>query len=181
MRSRTGRRIREHYIEVVHCEVGKQMVRPIFTADDAQGRLQSEGRLQNPVRNQLGQHVGNAHRQAQRPSRRTVLHGVREFPAQCENGVGIPHRNATHVGQHQPAAAPAKQLFAQAVLQLADLVADSGSGQAKLFAGGSHAAGARHRPEIQQVMIVQPFHSNCILPSKNLRMRPKLSHFLTFA
>ena len=39
-----------------------------------------------------------------------------------------------------------------------DLRTDRCLGEAQLFAGTRHAANPRHSPEIQQMMVVEPFH-----------------------
>jgi hypothetical protein len=117
-----------------------------------------ERRLQDSVHDRFGEHVGDPHHQAQRPPAGASLHRVHELAAQREDLVGVPIRHPPGVGQDQIPALSVEQLLAEDVLQAMDLAADGGMSETQLLAGPDDAPLLGDGPEVEKVMIVEPFH-----------------------
>jgi hypothetical protein len=64
-----------------------------------------------------------------------------------------------HLGQRQAPATLLEQLLAQRLLERAELQADRGRRQAQLLRRLGHAALAEDRPEVEQVVVVEPLHA----------------------
>ena len=64
---------------------------------------QVERRLDEPVRNELRDRVGDTHREPKRPSRGPILHGVHQLAPDREDLVGVAVHDLAHLGEHQPA------------------------------------------------------------------------------
>ena len=70
---------------------------------------------------ELRQHIGHAHVQPQRPSRRPILDGIDQLTPKREDLVGVLKHHLPHVGRHQAAPLPAKELFVEGPLEGPDL------------------------------------------------------------
>jgi hypothetical protein len=69
----------------------------------------------------------------------------------------------------------AQQLFAERALEGVDLAADGLVGESQFSRGSSQAALAYDRPEVQQVMVVQPFHGSDLYMSVKPTYTPRTS------
>ena len=121
-----------------------------------------EGGLEQALDQRLGQRVGHPHGEPERPGRGPPLQRAEQVLSEREDLVGVPEHRPSHVGEDQFPADPVEQLLAQDLLQPPDLSADGRLRQPKLGAGPHDAAIAGHRPEVQEVMIVQPLHAGTI-------------------
>ena len=63
-----------------------------------------------------------------------------------------------HFGQDQAPAGTGEELLAELLLEGADLSAQGGVGQAQPLAGGHQPPLPRHGPEVEEVVVVEPFH-----------------------
>src|SRR5262249_25001062 len=97
--------------------------------------------------------------QAERLSACPSLDRVQELPAERENLIGVAERHAAHLGQHEIPPLAREQLLAQDLLEAMNLAADGRMRQAELLASAGQTPLLRNDPEIEQVMIVQPFHA----------------------
>ena len=90
------------------------------------------------------------------------LERIQELLAEREDLLCIAKRHATCVGQHQAPPLAREQLRPQDCLQSMDLAADRRVGQAEHSAGPSDAALLRNHPEVEQMVVVEPFHAGSI-------------------
>ena len=121
---RRDRRIGDHEIERVRREIGEQPLWRAVAADDVHRLRQPHRRLEQPVRDDLGDFIGDADLEAHRPAGRPILQRVHQLAAEAENVVGIAKDDAAHVGEHEVASRSLEQLFAELIFEDADLPAD---------------------------------------------------------
>ena len=62
------------------------------------------------------------------------------------------------VGEGQPSSAPYQELLPEIPFQRTYLGMNGGCGQPQFLCGSRDATLARHGPEVQQVVVVEPFH-----------------------
>ena len=152
------RRVGEHQVDLVQGEGGEQRLGPRLAADHPDRRRQLQRRRQQAIGDLLAEHVGDADDEAHRPPGGAALHGVEELTAEREDLVGVAVDHLADVGRHQPAADAGEQLLAEPRLERLDLRAHRRLRQPQLLRGPHHAAFAHDRPEVEQVMVVEPFH-----------------------
>ena len=70
-----------------------------------------------------------------------------------------------------------EKLLAQRIFQVADLCADSWGSQQQLLRSIGDAPAPGYLPEVQKVVVVEPFHGASIIVSKTLRVTIKFSTF----
>ncbi|MBE7499499.1 MAG: HAD-IC family P-type ATPase [Verrucomicrobiales bacterium] len=110
--------------------------------------------LEDLVGHQLGKRVRHAHVEPQGLRRRPLLDRVHQLSAQREDLLGVAAGDLTGVRQHLRPPAPAEELLAQRLLQLAQLRRDGRRGDVELLGGLLQAAFLRHGPEVPQVVVV---------------------------
>ena len=139
-------------------ELGEQAVRLVLAADDAHRLGARERRPKQPVRDQLGHRIGDAHREAHRLPGRPALHRLEQLPSETEDLVGVAEHQPAHVREHEPPAGPREELLTQHGLERAQLGAHRWLGQPQLRRGARHAPMTRHDPEVEEVVVVEPLH-----------------------
>src|SRR5437870_815908 len=113
-RSWTGRRIREHDIDRMNCELSHERVcRAGLPADDTSLVSQLKCGLQDPMNDRFRDQVGYPHHEPQRFPGRAPLQRVLEFLSECEDLVGVSEGDAPAVGQDEVTTAAGEQLLAQ--------------------------------------------------------------------
>src|SRR5205085_1715746 len=85
--------------------------------------------------------------------------------------VRVAEGNTSTVRQDQVATAASEQLLAQDLLEPMDLPADRRVCQAELGAGSRDASMLRDHPEVEQVMVIEPFHPDRSMSSFSNRDR----------
>ena len=119
---------------------------------------QLQRRLDQLVRDQLGQNIGDADRQARQTTFGAALEAADHLLTEGENLVGITKNEFAGVRRHKMPSRLAEKLLAERFLERFELCAHRRLGQVQFLAGPRHATRPGHRPEIEQMMIVQPFH-----------------------
>ena len=132
--------------------------RLVLVADHAHRLGQAQRRLENALRHQLRHDVRDADREPQRSPDRPTAQRVLQLAPEPEDLVGIAKHHATDFGQRQPAPAALEQLLAERVLEAAHLAAHGRLRESQLRARGAQRALARDEPEVEQVVVVEPFH-----------------------
>jgi hypothetical protein len=142
----------------VHGQIGEEPLGLVLATHQPDRFGQPERGGEKLPGDQLGDHIGHSDHQASGASNRVALDRVLQLPAEAEDLIGVAKGDPPQLGEHQPAPAPAEELLSQRVLQRPNLPAEGRLGQAKLGAGLGQAALARHHPEVEQVMVVEPLH-----------------------
>ena len=81
-----------------------------------------------------------------------------EIAAEAEDLVGEGQRGLAIGRELQAAPASVEEADSEGLLELSELCAHGGLAQAQLTSGCRHAAGAGHPVEVEQVVVVEPFH-----------------------
>jgi hypothetical protein len=118
--------------------------------------------LQEAVDDELGDDVHDADIEPERAPRRSVLDRVDHLATEREDLVGVPIHDAAHVGQRQLSADLREELLAQAVLERMDLRAQGRVREPQHLPRGDEAPFTSDDPEIEEVVVVEPFHGSCI-------------------
>ncbi len=155
---RRDRRIGDHQVERVRREIGEQALGRAVAADDLHRLRQPHRRLEQAIRDDLGDLIGDADLEAHRPPGRAILERVHQLAAEAENVVGIAKDDAAHVGEDEVASRSLKQFFAELIFEHADLPADRRLREPELLARARDGALARDGPEVQKVVVVEPLH-----------------------
>jgi len=153
---RRGWRVGDHDVEGMQGQLRDELFRIVFPAHQLHRLCQVSRRPQQTADDQLGHRVGDANGQLQGPARRPAPEGLDQLPADAKNFVGVPEHDATGVGEGQRSSLPFEESLAQRLFETANLRTDGRLGQAQLVRRLRHSALLNHRPEIQQVMVVQP-------------------------
>jgi hypothetical protein len=130
-------------------ELGQQTFGLVFAAHQLGRRIEPERRLQQPLGDQLGQHVRDPHRQTLGPTARAPLQGVGELSPQTEDLVGVTKDQGPRFGQRQPPTGAFEELFAEGPLQGPDLTAQGRLGEFELLAGPCYRTVLRDGPKIE--------------------------------
>ena len=102
----------QHHVEPVQGQVGQQVVKLVFVAEQAQvGVL--HGRGQQVAHRQLGQAVGNAHHQPHTGLAARFAHGGVQVFAEMKNLLRHFQRGLARVGERQAPACGFEQRVAQ--------------------------------------------------------------------
>ena len=155
--------VADHEVERLHCQVRQQPLRMVLPTHESHRLRQSNRRLEQPVGNQLGDHVGHAHHEARLPARRVSADRGQQVATEREDLVGIEVHLAANVGEHQAPPTALEELLPQLILEHTQLATQSGLCQAQLSGCGRYAACAGDRPEVQKVMVIEPLHRTTIL------------------
>ena len=150
----------DHDVDLVERERGEERVRLALATNHAHRRVHREDRPQQPIGDQFRNDVDDPDGQAERAPRRPVADRIEQLAAEREDVVRVSVDDATDVGEHERAPLAAEELLAEHVLERADLRADGRLREPQLIRGAAHAALANGEPEVEQVMIVQPFHGS---------------------
>src|SRR5436309_11375746 len=151
-------RVGEDQVEPVDRELRQQALGLVLATDDAHGLAELERRLQETIRDQLGHDVGDPDREAERATRWPVLEGVEQLAAEREDLVREAEGDAAGVGEREVAPDAGEELLAEGRLQRPDLRADRRLPEPQLHGGAGDAALARHDPEVEEVVVVEPLH-----------------------
>ena len=131
-----------------------EALRPLVHAVELDRLGQVQGRLEHLVGDQLRHDHGHAHRQPRR-ARGPALHGLLQLAAEAEDLVRVAVDGAADVGEDHGAPGADEQLLPERLLQLPELAADRGLRDVELLARPRHAAFADHRPEMEEVVMVE--------------------------
>ena len=107
---RPDRRIRQDQVQPMKCQLGQKLLRRVFHALEQHAFRKPQGRLQNPVCDELGHHVGNACGQSQRAAPGPALGSVHEIATEAEDLVGIAVDDPSEVGENETATRASEQL-----------------------------------------------------------------------
>ncbi len=135
-------------------QLGDETLRPLVHAVQLDRLGEVEGRLEDLVGDQLGHDHGHSHREARR-LRDPALHRLLQLAAEGEDLVRVAIDGAADVGENHGAPGANEQLLPEGFLQLAELAADRGLRDVELLARPRHAAFADHRPEVEEMVMVE--------------------------
>ena len=158
---RRGRGVGEDEVQRVDRQLGDETLRPLVHAVQLDRLGEVEGRLEYLVGDQLGHDHGHSHRQARR-LRDPALHRLLQLAAEGEDLVRVAIDGAADVGEDHRATGANEQLLPEGFLQLPELAADRGLRDVELLARPRHAAFADHRPEVEEVVMVERVHAPTI-------------------
>src|SRR4051812_20154780 len=148
--------VRQDQIEGVAREPRQKLVRRRL--GDHEPHLSASRRSEKLASDELGERVHHPDAELLRPPRRTAAHHVQKLAAEAEDLVRVPVDDASHLGGLEGAALALEELFAQRLLQRADLRAERRMREPKLFRGAGDSAFANGCPEVQEVVVVEPIH-----------------------
>ena len=135
-----------------------QAVRDVLAADEAHFLRMLERGLQKPVHDPLRHHVGDPDCEAGGQPGRPPLHRVPHLGPEREDLLCVAVDDPAHLGERELAAGAGEQLLAELILEGMDLPAESRVRQAQHPAGARETAFPRDGEEVEQVMVVEPFH-----------------------
>jgi len=160
LEARSARRwfVGEHQVEPVRGELHEQVFHLAFAANDMHGLGQGEDGLEDFVGHKLGEGIHHADVEAERLGTRTLLHRVHHFPAEGENFLGETQHDLAGVGERVAAALAAEKFFAEGGFQFPDLLRDGRLRNVQRGGGAREAAFPGNRPEVTQVVVIEPFH-----------------------
>ena len=144
----------------MHGKFGQQAVRSILPARELDRLRQGERRTQDPERDELAHDVDHSDRESHRSSRRAVLDRVEKLPPERKDLVGVAVGDPSRVGQLEAPPGTNEEPLAERLLQRAQLRAQRRLRQPQLRARPGDAPLFRDRPEVEQVVIIQPFHGS---------------------
>jgi len=140
----------------VYREIGDQPLERALATREANGSLEIQRGLQDAIRDLLRQDVVDADDEPQRPHARPVLERLHHFLPEPEDLVRIAVDEPAHFRRHQRAPGLREQLLAEPRFERAQLPTDGRRGKRELFAGAGETSGAHDRPEVEQVLVVEP-------------------------
>ena len=153
-----NRGVRKNKVEALNRELREQPMGLVAVADDLHGLREPHGWHQEPVRDELGKHVRDSYPKSKRPRSRSILDRVDQLVPEVEDLVGIPKHHVAIFGQHELAARAVEQLKVEGLLERPYLPADRRLRQLQRLCRPCDAVFLGHHPEVEQMMIVQPFH-----------------------
>ena len=107
-----------------------------------------ESRLDQLKSDQLGHHVGDAHREPRRTALRSSLERSHHFPAKGKDFVGVAKHDLPSLRENQVSPGFAKELFAERPLKRFELRAHGRLREMQLFTGARDAAEASDGPKV---------------------------------
>ena len=162
---RRHRRVRDEDVEGVEREIGEQPPEAVLAAYEADFVGMLERRLQEPVHHTLRHHVGDTDGEAGGQPRRPPLHRIEHFVPEREDLLGVAVDHPAHLGERELAAGTGEQLLAQPILEGVDLAAQRRVRKPERPPRPRQAALPRHGEEVEQVMVVEPFHEVSARPT----------------
>jgi hypothetical protein len=156
----TNGSVGDHEIKSVNGEHGEEALRLAFCADDLDTLLRFQGGLDEAVGDEFGDGVSDSDLQAQGASRGTVFERVLHLAAEGKDFFGVAVNDTPHVGEDEAAALALEELLSQGIFEFANLAADGWLCEPKLVAGLGNTAFFGDCPEIEKVMVIQPFHTS---------------------
>ena len=175
---RRGRRIADDHVDGVGRELCDELIGVAFDAGDVHGVGAFGDGTQQAIHGQLRHGVRDADRELRHAARRPALQRFEQFAPGREDIVRVSIDDPADVGEDEPAALAREQALAERRFELADLRAHGGLRQSQPLGRARDAALARDRPEVVQVVIVEPVHR---ADSKNLCERSQVSICLCMA
>src|SRR3954469_3749522 len=148
--------VRQDQIERVPREPGEKLVRRRL--GDYEPHLSASRRSEKLASDELGERVHHPDAKLLRPPGGTAAHHVQKLAAEAEDLVRVSVHDASHLGGLEGAALALEELFAQRLFESADLRAQRRVREPKLFRGPGDSAFANGCPEVQEVVVVEPFH-----------------------
>lgn len=150
------RRVGEDQVELVAGQPRDQALELVAAALEADAAREVERRLDHPVRDQLVDHVDHPDDQPRAPPRGAAVDRVNELAPEAEDLVRVAEGRPAGVGELQAATDAGEEARAEALLELTHLRGDRRLRETQAPARGRHAPFAGHRPEVQQVVVVEP-------------------------
>ena len=116
------------------------------------------GRREEPMHQQFRQRVRHADDDPRRHTNGMARDRVLQLPPQREDLIGIPVDHLARFGQPDRSASPFEEPRLQRLFQVSNLTAHGRLREMQQLAGLGDASLAGRRPEVEQVMIVEPVH-----------------------
>lgn len=139
-------------------QLGNELLdRLVCAADDLNGVAEPKCGFEEPPHERRGKDVGDADDQPQRSTARPSPERVDELAPQREDLVGVRKGDAAGLREHQLSSPAGEELFAEHLLEPMDLAADGGVRQAELLARSNDASFLRDDPEVEEMVIVEPW------------------------
>ena len=132
----------------------------VLVAYEPDGLGQVEGGLQQPADHELGDDIRDAHVEPEGLPARSSLDGVHHLATEGEYLVRVAEHHLTGLGERQLAADLAEELLAELVLERMDLRAQRRVGEPQDLARTDEPSFASDHPEIEQMVVVDPFHGS---------------------
>ncbi len=144
-------------------ELCEELLDLVLMTDDLRLLGMGKRRSDELIDDELWQRVGHTDAQPLSQAAAPAPQGIGEFAPQGENLVGVIVDGAPRLGQRKLAALLAQELRADRILENGKLAADRRLGEPQFLAGARHAAFAHNVPEVEKMLIVQPFHGKSIV------------------
>ena len=158
-------------------EVRQQIRKFSLVADHLHLLRHAKDRFQQSESNLLWQKVWNSHRENQTAAGLLPFQSLHQFLTRGKNFFRVVKNHFSGFCQSQISAMPFVQFAAHRLLQLAQLSTDGGLRQMQRVGGLADAAFTSHRPEIQQMVIIQPVHVQAPFLSKAGRDRRSIADY----
>lgn len=155
---RHHRRVGNHEINGMDGQFCQQLVGLVDPDVQPKGRLHREGRFQEPVGGQFRQRIGDAHPKPPRRRLRLSLDGLEQLSAQRKDLVRVPENRLALDRERQVSTAALKKPLTERTLERPHLRADRRLGDMERVGRLRHAAFLGNGPEVEKVVVVQPFH-----------------------
>ena len=138
--------------------------------------LRQKERAQNFVGDKAGEGIRKAHPYPQRPRGGAGREFIQQLAAEEKNIVRIALHQLAGFGQDVITPLPPEERLPHRRLQLPDLPGNGGLRDIQHGRGTRQTALAGHRPEVSQMMIIEPFHGQNLV--REIRsVHSELRHF----
>jgi hypothetical protein len=150
----------EHEVHRIDSEVRQELLHGlVLVTDQPDGQANMERRFEEAADDRLWQDVRDADREPQGPlGAAAALERLHQLGAEAEDLLRVAVHDAASLRQDDVAPRTAEELLLQCLFEGPDLSAHRRLRDVQPLAGSGHASFARRRPEIAQVVVIQPFH-----------------------
>ena len=148
----------EDHVDLVDGEVGEEVVHVVFAADDLDGFGEGEDGREEPADDEFGEDVVDSDGELPWPLGGSGVDEVDEFLAEGEDFIGVLVDGASHFGEVEVSSAAFEEFVSDGPFESSDLGGDGRLGEEEFFGRPDDGAFACDGPEVQQVVVVEPFH-----------------------
>ena len=155
---RVGRAVAQHDVELVEGQLRHQPVGGTVDAGHPHVLLEMKGGAEQTMDKELGKGVSHAHDEADRPAGRPAADDILELPTERKDLVGISVDGLSRFGEGHCPSPPLEQRCLHRFFQRLQLGTDGRLREMENLAGLCDAPLPGDRPEIEEVVVVQPAH-----------------------
>ncbi len=152
------RGIGQDEVQLLDGQVGEESFGRVLVADQVDVLLGGEDRGENTVHDELGQQVGRSDAEAAGFGAADALEVFEELLSEGEDFLGIVEGELSAFRELEAAGVAFEEGFAELFFQELELFGDGGLGEVEGAAGAVDAAFLDDRPEVAEVVVIEPVH-----------------------